>query len=55
MSDCELALLSCIAAVFVLAAAGIEYAASRSRRPWIHYRTRLGVDASLYGHRKDGE
>jgi len=48
MTDIELAIMVCLCSTFILVAAGIQFLASRSRRPWVHFQTRLGVNPELF-------
>ena len=48
MTDIELAIMVCLCSAFILVAAAIELIASRDRRPWVHFQTRLGVNPELF-------
>ena len=48
MTDIELAIVACLCSTFILVAAAIQFLASRSRRPWVHYQTKLTVNPSLF-------
>lgn len=48
LTETEAAIIACACCAMLLTVIAVQVIAERGRRPWTHYRTRLGVDPSLY-------